>query len=178
MVNFLRNFLERQLEEQKDELREFIRELVDEDKLDLAVSIHNKYIKEISTSMSLFAKIVLDATTREEIRSYFSLVSAYIIEPGNYLRKSIPETAQFIDNAYVLHSSLEIVIKHLDESKKKEYSEQLEILKPIFEYNQIIRNIIPEYVTNRQDVIINYLEKLLDVKASVKEHSIYVMPPV
>lgn len=177
MPNFFNDYIEKTLSEQKEEVREFIKELVDEDKLEMAITAYNNYIISIPLSLKLFSNIVLDPATRQEIRSYFSLVVAYIIEPGNYLRKDIPSTAFLIDNAYVLHSSLEIAVKALAEEKRNELSEMLEPLKPIFELNPLIKNFIPENILNRQEVIINYLEKLLDVKSSAKEHPIYILPP-
>jgi hypothetical protein len=177
MPEIFKDYIEIKLAEQKDDARAFIRELVKEENLDLAIEIHNKYIRAMPESLSVFSKLVLDAAAREEIRSYFSLIVAYIIEPDNFLRKNVPDAIGLFDSAHVVHASLEIALKTLDEQKKAELSEEIEHLKPIFELNSVVRSRIPEHILKRQEVIINYLEKLLDVKASLKERTIYIMPP-
>ncbi|MCE1245157.1 MAG: hypothetical protein LWY06_00765 [Firmicutes bacterium] len=178
MPAIFKEYIETKLVEQKDEVRGFIATVVKPENLDLGVEIHDKYIRAIPKALSIFSKLVLDTAAREEIRSYFSLVIAYILEPDNFLRKNVPSMVGLLDNAYVLHSALEITINYLDENVKSEFAEDLELMKPIFEFNPIIKKFIPPHILNRQEVIIHYLEKLLDIKSSLRERPIFILPPM
>ncbi len=178
MSGVLKEYIENQLSLQKDELKEFITEYVKEENIDIAISIHSRYILAIPESLSVFSNLVLDPTTRQEIRAYFSLVIAYILEPENYIRKYVPVTVDMLVNAYVLHASLEIALQIVSDEKIEELSDKLEFLKPIFELNPVIRDKIPEHILVKHDIIIHYLDKLLDVKAAMKKNPIYIMPSI
>ncbi len=177
MGNSMNEFLNQKIKEQEDELKEFIKEYVKEENLDQAVEIHNQYVRAIPLALRVFSNLVLDPEIRQEIRSYFSLVIAYILEPENYLRKSVPTSIDMLVNAYVLHTSLETAINTLTEEKKNELEEKLAPFKPVFELNPIVRSKIPEHLLVKQDIIINYLQKILEVKSSVRDWPIFIFPP-
>ncbi len=179
MAGIFVEFLENKLSEQDEQLRQQLASFIKEENIDIAVAGVQKYIMGMPVSLKIFASLVLDPQTPPDIRSYFSLVVAYLINPENFQPE--PEfkgsLLSLVDDAYLLHSSLEIVMKTLDERKRSRYSEKLKSLEPVFKFSPMVRSKLPEDTLKKLDVIINYLEKLLEVKSMAKESLVYVLPP-